>query len=99
MYFFYVEQNGATFTSFSINPLLRKTSYGRKLNNYRNGKGFIGIENISAFSRIDIAAAEVGPSGVKDEDNSKLTVNIPSDETVGKCNTYVFSRYIIMFQY
>jgi hypothetical protein len=53
---------------------------------------------MSAFSRTDIAAAEVGPSGVKDEDNSKLTVNIPSDETVGKCNTYVFLRYI-MFQY
>lgn len=50
---------------------------------------------MSAFSRTDIAAAEVGPSGVKDEDNSKLTVNIPSDETVGKCNTCVLAIYYV----
>ena len=50
---------------------------------------------MSAFSRTDIAAAEVGASGVKDEDNSKLTVNIPSDETVGKCNTCVLAIYYV----
>lgn len=53
---------------------------------------------MSAFSRTDIAAAEVGPSGVKDEDNSKLTVNIPSDETVGKCNTCVLAIYYVPIQ-
>lgn len=54
---------------------------------------------MSAFSRTDIAAAEVGPSGVKDEDNSKLTVNIPSDETVGKCNTCVLAIYYVPIQF
>ena len=34
-------------------------------------------------------------SGVKDEDNSKLTVNIRSDETVGKRNTYVLTIYYV----
>jgi hypothetical protein len=33
--------------------------------------------------------------GVKDEDNSKLTVNVRSDETVGKCNTYVLTIYYV----
>ncbi len=89
-----LEQSRVNFTGFIINPYLANHVTEEHNTTLGSGKGFIDIEDIPAFSRTDIIA-EMDASSVKDRNNSKLTVNVRSDESVGKVNTMVLGVYYV----
>jgi hypothetical protein len=88
-----LEQNETQFNNFKSNPFLSNHFKSNSSKNLEQVEGFVELDVVPAFSKIDIIAQVDPSSSPSNITNKILKVNVRSDETVGKQNTI----FLILF--